>query len=206
MTHRIIVSDVLDGLAQLGDGSVQCCVTSPPYWTSTVLGAMMCPCRISEDVLRKGNTGVNPRSFGSGNGLSKNTSTGIARPLISLLSLGSAIRPCCIGLRNMASRRERCRKFGRLNTGERQGKETRCMGSVAFSTQTGKAGTPPIAKRYTADWNGRGLYRQFVNATAHADCVMAHTGLRYTTLSRFLKHLYLLWTSATRYYCAMIAM
>ena len=30
--HRIIVADVLDGLGQLGGGSVQCCVTSPPYW------------------------------------------------------------------------------------------------------------------------------------------------------------------------------
>jgi DNA modification methylase len=29
---RIIVSDVLDGLATLADSSVQCVVTSPPYW------------------------------------------------------------------------------------------------------------------------------------------------------------------------------
>jgi len=29
---RIIVSDVLAGLAQLADQSVHCCVTSPPYW------------------------------------------------------------------------------------------------------------------------------------------------------------------------------
>jgi hypothetical protein len=29
---RIIVADVLDGLAQLPDGSVDCVVTSPPYW------------------------------------------------------------------------------------------------------------------------------------------------------------------------------
>lgn len=29
---RIIVADVLDGLAQLKDGSAHCCVTSPPYW------------------------------------------------------------------------------------------------------------------------------------------------------------------------------
>ena len=32
INHRIIISDVLDGLGQLDDGSVQCCVTSPPYW------------------------------------------------------------------------------------------------------------------------------------------------------------------------------
>jgi DNA modification methylase len=29
---RIINADVMDGLAQLGDGSVHCVVTSPPYW------------------------------------------------------------------------------------------------------------------------------------------------------------------------------
>ena len=28
----LYVADVLDGLAQLPDGSVHCCVTSPPYW------------------------------------------------------------------------------------------------------------------------------------------------------------------------------
>lgn len=32
VTSRIIVADALDGLAQLPDGSVRCCVTSPPYW------------------------------------------------------------------------------------------------------------------------------------------------------------------------------
>ena len=31
-TSRIIVADVLDGLSQLDEGSVHCCVTSPPYW------------------------------------------------------------------------------------------------------------------------------------------------------------------------------
>ena len=30
--HRIINADVLDGLRTLPDSSVQCCVTSPPYW------------------------------------------------------------------------------------------------------------------------------------------------------------------------------
>jgi len=29
---RIIIGDVIDGLRTLDDGSVQCCVTSPPYW------------------------------------------------------------------------------------------------------------------------------------------------------------------------------
>jgi len=29
---RVINADVLDGLAQIEPGSVQCCVTSPPYW------------------------------------------------------------------------------------------------------------------------------------------------------------------------------
>ena len=32
MSARIIVADVLDGLASLESGSVQCVVTSPPYW------------------------------------------------------------------------------------------------------------------------------------------------------------------------------
>lgn len=32
MTVRIINADVLDGLAQIEPESVQCCVTSPPYW------------------------------------------------------------------------------------------------------------------------------------------------------------------------------
>ena len=32
MTVRIITADVVDGLAQLPDGSVHCCVTSPPYF------------------------------------------------------------------------------------------------------------------------------------------------------------------------------
>ena len=31
-TYRIIEGDVLDGMAKIGDGTVQCCVTSPPYW------------------------------------------------------------------------------------------------------------------------------------------------------------------------------
>jgi len=31
-SYSIINADVLDGLAQLDDGSVQTCVTSPPYW------------------------------------------------------------------------------------------------------------------------------------------------------------------------------
>jgi DNA modification methylase len=32
LTWRVIEADVLDGLAQLADGSVQTVVTSPPYW------------------------------------------------------------------------------------------------------------------------------------------------------------------------------
>jgi len=32
MNYRLITADVLDGLAQLPDESVQCVVTSPPYW------------------------------------------------------------------------------------------------------------------------------------------------------------------------------
>lgn len=32
MTVRIINADVMEGLAQLADGSVNCVVTSPPYW------------------------------------------------------------------------------------------------------------------------------------------------------------------------------
>lgn len=32
MTVRIINTDVMDGLRELPDESVQCCVTSPPYW------------------------------------------------------------------------------------------------------------------------------------------------------------------------------
>lgn len=32
MSARIIVADVLNGLASIEPGSVQCCVTSPPYW------------------------------------------------------------------------------------------------------------------------------------------------------------------------------
>lgn len=32
MSVRIINADVIDGLRQLPDESVQCCVTSPPYW------------------------------------------------------------------------------------------------------------------------------------------------------------------------------
>ena len=32
MNYRLITADVLDGLAMLPDGAVQCVVTSPPYW------------------------------------------------------------------------------------------------------------------------------------------------------------------------------
>ena len=32
MAYRIIHADVLDGLAQIEDGTVHTCVTSPPYW------------------------------------------------------------------------------------------------------------------------------------------------------------------------------
>lgn len=32
MTVQIINADVLDGLHRLPDQSVQCCITSPPYW------------------------------------------------------------------------------------------------------------------------------------------------------------------------------
>ena len=32
MTYRILIGDVFDGLRALPDASVQCCVTSPPYW------------------------------------------------------------------------------------------------------------------------------------------------------------------------------
>ena len=32
MKARILVGDVLKGLAEMPDCSVQCCVTSPPYW------------------------------------------------------------------------------------------------------------------------------------------------------------------------------
>lgn len=39
MTVRIINAGVLDGLAQLADESVHCCVTSPPYWGLRDYGA-----------------------------------------------------------------------------------------------------------------------------------------------------------------------
>ena len=32
MSQRVLVGDVLEGLSTLADCSVQCCVTSPPYW------------------------------------------------------------------------------------------------------------------------------------------------------------------------------
>ena len=31
-TYQIIEGEVVDCLKQIGDGTVQCCVTSPPYW------------------------------------------------------------------------------------------------------------------------------------------------------------------------------
>lgn len=31
-TWRVLTGDVREKLAELPDGSVQCCVTSPPYW------------------------------------------------------------------------------------------------------------------------------------------------------------------------------
>ena len=31
-SHRILVGDVLDKLAELPERSVHCCLTSPPYW------------------------------------------------------------------------------------------------------------------------------------------------------------------------------
>lgn len=36
MTPRIIIADVMDGLAQLPSESVQACVTSPPYFNLRV--------------------------------------------------------------------------------------------------------------------------------------------------------------------------
>ena len=39
MVNRIIIGDVLDGLRELPDGCVQCCVTSPPYWGLRDYGA-----------------------------------------------------------------------------------------------------------------------------------------------------------------------
>ena len=38
-THRILIGDVLTGLATLPDASVHCCVTSPPYWGLRDYGA-----------------------------------------------------------------------------------------------------------------------------------------------------------------------
>ena len=32
MSTRILVGDALSGLRDMPDGSVHCCVTSPPYW------------------------------------------------------------------------------------------------------------------------------------------------------------------------------
>ena len=32
MTVQILVGDALSGLRNMPDGSVHCCVTSPPYW------------------------------------------------------------------------------------------------------------------------------------------------------------------------------
>lgn len=32
MAVRMIIADVMDGLRQLSDASVECVVTSPPYW------------------------------------------------------------------------------------------------------------------------------------------------------------------------------
>ncbi len=32
MSYRIIESDVIKGLKSLPDKSINCCVTSPPYW------------------------------------------------------------------------------------------------------------------------------------------------------------------------------
>lgn len=37
--HRIIVGDVMDGLRSMADGTVQCVVTSPPYWGLRDYGA-----------------------------------------------------------------------------------------------------------------------------------------------------------------------
>ena len=32
MSWELLQGDVLDKLAEIEDGTVQCCVTSPPYW------------------------------------------------------------------------------------------------------------------------------------------------------------------------------
>lgn len=38
-THRIVIGDVREGLRSLPEGSVRCCVTSPPYWGLRDYGA-----------------------------------------------------------------------------------------------------------------------------------------------------------------------
>ena len=32
MSWKVLQGDVLDKLAEIKDGTIQCCVTSPPYW------------------------------------------------------------------------------------------------------------------------------------------------------------------------------
>lgn len=46
-THRILIGDVLAGLATLGDGTVQTCVTSPPYWGLRRYGSD--PCELGQE-------------------------------------------------------------------------------------------------------------------------------------------------------------
>lgn len=202
MTSRILIGDVREQLATLPDASVQCCVTSPPYYgLNPPYYGIIAAWEITTDDSKRVNVEVLPRSSSRASiGANRNHSAMPNGCVVSMsiraevletshVSLVSRMQQSCSGCDGTASRVDLYLRHGPSSIGDPKANRILCLVGAEKLAPVGRAGTHPSAKRSTRQLSGGGRRRKPGHETGEsaADAVVSrrHESQPFTTSSRF---------------------
>jgi len=173
-------ADALAALQSMQSESVQCCVTSPPYFGlppyygimriwQIKLNQTANSRRANAEVLqrssRKANTGDHTSRIGTKNGSLKSTSKSSGQQVRSRRKSDAQMRTFCSGLRSIRFHVEVSGKREQSSIGASKVKPTQCMASEAAQTTTGRADARQNANLSTRQKSGRKPAPSSGNAT-----------------------------------------
>lgn len=198
--YKLICDDVLSAMATLKDESIDCVITSPPYWQLRDRFNILSVWQIKEVLkkvsvlvrkqnLRKANTHIGNlnhigrRGFGCVNTLKVKKLF-----LNSQKNWVSATALYLIGLKNTIFQPEPLAKHDQLSIGDCQEKITQCMEKQRIKTTTGKADARLRDRLFTLLKNGQRLVSLFGNATTQnvSNAELNQTKRNYTFITSFL--------------------
>lgn len=166
MNLTILQGDCLASMRKLPNESVNCCVTSPPYFAippyygimqlwQTKVNSRKASGEGNQPSSRKANTGDHADRIGIRNGLLLSTSKSSGQRVTLRLKLDVPTLPLSFGLGSTRYRAGAPVRRGRLSTGERKAKRTQCTANAGARITTGKADAHRSASLSTRQKSGR---------------------------------------------------